>query len=62
MVRVSNEELVTLIQAGDSDKLVVLWNQVRRMVYQQAARWAGFGGTTLEDLTQAGFIDRKSVV
>ena len=52
----SNEELVTLIQAGDSDKLVVLWNQVRRMVYQQAAQWAGFGGTTLEDLTQAGFI------
>ncbi|MCI8678009.1 MAG: hypothetical protein HFF46_06695 [Lawsonibacter sp.] len=52
----SNEELVALIQAGDSDKLVVLWNQVRRMVYQQAARWAGPNGTTLEDLEQAGFI------
>lgn len=52
----SNEELVALIQAGYSDKLVVLWTQVRRMVYQQAARWAGPNGTTLEDLEQAGFI------
>lgn len=55
-MRVSNEELVALIQAGDSDKLVVLWNQVQRMVYQQAIRWAGVGGTTLEDLEQAGFV------
>ena len=52
----SNEELVALIQAGDSDKLVVLWTQVRRMVYQQAARWVGLNGTTMEDLEQAGFI------
>ena len=55
-MRVSNEELVALIQAGDSDKQVALWNQVQRMVYKQAARWAGLGGTTIEDLTQAGFI------
>ena len=26
------------------------------MVYAQATRWAGLGGTTIEDLTQAGFI------
>ena len=26
------------------------------MVCKQAGRWAGFGGTTLEDLEQAGFI------
>lgn len=52
----SNEELVALIQAGDRDRLVELWNQVKRMVYKQAARWAGLGGTTVEDLEQAGFI------
>ena len=55
-MRVSNEELVTLIQAGDRDRIVELWHQVQRMVYKQAARWAGLGGTTIEDLTQAGFI------
>lgn len=52
----SNEELVTLIQAGDRDRIVELWHQVQRMVYKQAARWAGLGGTTIEDMTQAGFI------
>ncbi len=52
----SNEELVALIQAGDRDRIVELWYQVQRMVYKQAARWAGLGGTTIEDLTQAGFI------
>ena len=56
VVSVSNEELVVLIQTGDRDRLVELWNQVRRMAYKQAARWAGQGGTTVEDLTQAGFI------
>jgi RNA polymerase sigma factor (sigma-70 family) len=53
---VSNEELVALIQAGDRDRIVELWHQVQRMVYAQATRWAGLGGTTIEDLTQAGFI------
>ena len=52
----SNEELVALIQAGDRDRIVELWHQVQRMVYKQATRWAGLGGTTIEDLTQAGFI------
>jgi len=56
VVRVSNEELVALIQAGDRDRIVELWHQVQRMVYKQATRWAGLGGTTIEDLTQAGFI------
>ena len=55
-MRVSNEELVTLIQAGDRDRIVELWHQVQRMVYAQATRWAGLGGTTIEDMTQAGFI------
>ena len=55
-MRVSNEELVALIQAGDRDRIVELWHQVQRMVYAQATRWAGLGGTTIEDMTQAGFI------
>ena len=55
-MRVSNEELVALIQTGDREVLLKLWTQVRRMVYQQAARWAGLNGTTMEDLEQAGFI------
>ena len=45
-----------MAQAGDREALLKLWTQVRRMVYQQAMRWAGVGGTTLEDLEQAGFI------
>ena len=52
----TNEQIVCTIQAGDRDKLMELWYQVRRMVYKQAARWAGPGGTTTEDLVQAGFI------
>ena len=46
-MRVSNEELVALIQTGDREVLLKLWTQVRRMVYQQAARWAGLNGTTM---------------
>ena len=52
----NNEELAAMAQAGDREALLKLWTQVRRMVYQQAMRWAGVGGTTLEDLEQAGFI------
>lgn len=52
----TNEELAVAIQAGDRDKLVELWNQVKRMVYKQAVRLSGWGGATVEDLTQAGFI------
>ena len=52
----SNEELVVLIQAGDRGRIMELWQQIQRMVCKQAGRWAGFGGTTLEDLEQAGFI------
>ena len=52
----SNEDLTVLAQDGDREALLKLWTQVRRMVYQQPIRWAGVGGTTLEDLEQAGFI------
>lgn len=54
----SNEELATLIQAGERDKLLELWGQIRRFALQQARRWAylGRGGVTLEDLEQAAFL------
>lgn len=52
----SNEELAVLARDGDCQVLLQLWSQVKHMVYQQAARWAGRGGTTVEDLTQTGFI------
>jgi len=55
---VTNEELAVWIQAGDRDKLLDLWQQVRRMALKQANRWVvyGSGGVEVEDLTQAGFI------
>ena len=54
----SNEDLVALVQAGDRDKLVQLWEQVKRLVWKQANRWAVYagGGVTVEDLVQAGAV------
>ena len=54
----SNEELAVLIQGGEQDKLVELWQQVRRMVLKEAHRWTAYrsNGVELEDLEQAGFI------
>lgn len=52
----ANEELVRDIRAGDRGKLILLWENVRRLVWQQARRWDGLGGFELEDLVQAGFI------
>jgi len=52
----SNEALVALIQSGDRDKLLELWDQTRRLVWTQARRWAGRGGTDIEDLVQSGFV------
>ena len=56
----SNEELVQRVQAGERDWLMVLWAQVRGLVYDMARRriWAtdGLGGVTLDDLMQAGFL------
>ena len=47
-----------MIQAGERERLMELWDQVRRLVWQQARRWAagGRGGVEAEDLQQAGFI------
>lgn len=56
----TNEELVALIQAGDRDKLLDLWEQVRAFVVRQAYRRIRAlddrGAVTPEDLIQAGFI------
>lgn len=55
---VTNEELVAMIQRGDRNKLVELWEQVKGLVWKQAHRWAAWrlGGAEVEDLVQAGFI------
>lgn len=56
----TNEELVSAIQAGERDRLVELWAQVERFVSIQADRRArqlnGYGGVTAEDLCQSGFL------
>jgi len=54
----SNEEFVALIQAGDRDKLLDLWQQIRRLVLKHAHKWAVYrsGGAELEDLEQSGFV------
>lgn len=56
----TNEELVSLIQAGQLDKLLELWNQVEHNVYKAASKQAwdtrGFGGVTAKDLYQSGYI------
>lgn len=54
----SNEELAEKVQAGEREKLLLLWAQVQRFAYHQARRWAaaGRGGTTEEDLEQEAFL------
>lgn len=54
----TNEELAVMVQSGDRDALLVLWEQVRRLVWKYANRWAVYGGNGVEaeDLLQAGFI------
>ena len=48
----TNEALAARIRAGERDRLMELWAQVRRFALQQARRWAylGRGGATTEDL------------
>ncbi|MGM9601128.1 MAG: sigma-70 family RNA polymerase sigma factor [Faecousia sp.] len=56
----TNEELVSMIQGGEWDKLLELWEQVRRFVWRQAKRREfaldGAGGITSDDLVQAGYL------
>lgn len=58
----TNESLVREIQAGDIEKMAVLWEQVERLVYWKASRVmaavseSGFsGGVELDDLYQSGY-------
>ena len=54
----SNEELVILIQGGESSRLIELWQQTRRMALKEAVRWASYhsNGVEMEDLEQSAFI------
>ncbi len=54
----SNEQLVEMVQSGDRDALLQLWEQVRLLVLKYAGRWAVYGGNGVEvdDLMQSGFI------
>ena len=54
----TNEELATLIQSGERDKVLELWQQVRRFALKQANRWAriGRGGVTVADMEQVAFL------
>lgn len=56
----TNEEIVSLIQAGERDKLPELWKQTRRFIWREANRRMvlsnGLGGVTVEDLCQSGYV------
>lgn len=54
----TNEELTVLIQGGERDRLIELWQQIRRMALKEAGRWAAYhsNGVETDDLEQAGFI------
>ena len=54
----SNEELVAVIQAGATERMGELWEQVRRFVIQQARRvpLEGRADVELDDLIQSGYL------
>lgn len=55
----TNEELVQRIQAGEMDKLIILWQQVSRLAIKTANRWIAATpgrGLEIEDYLQAAFI------
>lgn len=54
----SNEELAVMIQGGERDRLIELWQQIRRMALKEAVRWVAYhsNGVELDGLEQAGFI------
>lgn len=56
----SNEELATIIQAGERAHILTLWEQVRRFAYRQSRRWylaLGYrAGMELEDFHQVAFL------
>ena len=62
----SNEEIAVLIQAGKSDLMLQLWEQVKRLVIKILFKYQPQDGSTncveLDDLLQAGFIGMLSAV
>lgn len=54
----TNEEVAKKIKLGESEKIIQLWEMIRRFAVQQARRWVylGRGGVTLEDLEQIAFL------
>ena len=58
--RVNNEELAQRIQAGERDRLMELWEQVRRYAHGVAYRWMRTtgerAGMVLDDFMQAAFL------
>lgn len=52
----TNEDLAKAIQTGDQDKLLELWEAVRRFAWQQTRRWAGIGGMDAQDYLQTAFL------
>ena len=54
----SNEELVKLIQDGDGDAVLQLWEQVEKFITMQAKKFLScrVGVYELEDLQQSGFL------
>lgn len=62
----TNEELVTEIQAGNSELITQLWDQCYGFVRQQALRWAkawvNRADFDLDDLIQSGYIALSEAV
>ena len=56
----TNEELATIIQAGERAHILTLWEQVRRFTYRQSKRWylalGNRAGMDLEDFQQVAFL------
>ena len=62
----SNEELVALIQSGERDHLLELWEQVQAFAVQRAKRRMiltdGYGGVTFDDLYNSGYVALAAAV
>lgn len=62
----SNEEIVTLVQGGDRERMLELWEQTERFVARQANRRIvllnGLGGVEFGDLYQSGFLALAAAV
>ena len=62
----TNEQLVEMIQGGDRDKVMILWEQVKRFAFKEALKRyhktvgfdgaKGFGGVEVNDLMQSAFL------